>query len=263
MSLPPFRYYGGKTTIAPQIAAMFSPHKHYVEPFAGSLAVLLAKPPSKMETVNDLDKNLMTFWRVLRDRPDDLGRVCALTPHSRAEREACADLATDDDLERARRMWVLLTQARDPTAAADWRYLDGKIPMSGYLRGYLARMPAAAARLLTVSLECRPALEVIANYGRFDDTLIYADPPYPASTRNGDRYACELSSDEAHIELSEALRAVPAAVVLSGYACPLYDKLYGDWHRAEIATQSGNAAGDRDRIEVLWSNRPFSIMTLW
>ena len=82
---PPFAYYGGKTTLAPAIAELLPPHEHYVEPFAGSLAVLLAKRPSRAETVNDLDGDLVTFWRVLRDRPEDFERVCALTPHSRAE----------------------------------------------------------------------------------------------------------------------------------------------------------------------------------
>ena len=82
---PPFAYYGGKTKLAPAIAALLPEHGHYVEPFAGSLAVLLAKPPSRMETVNDLDGALVNFWRVLRDRPLELARACALTPHSRAE----------------------------------------------------------------------------------------------------------------------------------------------------------------------------------
>lgn len=82
---PPIAYYGAKVTIGGQIAALLPDHEHYVEPFGGSLAVLLAKRPSRMETVNDLDGELMTFWRVLRDRPADLQRACALTPHARAE----------------------------------------------------------------------------------------------------------------------------------------------------------------------------------
>src|SRR5690625_3140270 len=104
---PPFAYYGGKMTLAPQIAALLPEHEHYVEPFAGSLAVLLAKKPSKAETVNDLDADLMTFWRVLRDRPGDLERVCTLTPHSRDEfAQAWEDAPEDDELEQARRVWV-------------------------------------------------------------------------------------------------------------------------------------------------------------
>jgi DNA adenine methylase len=108
---PPFTYFGGKTAIAERIVSLLPPHEHYVEPFAGSLAVLLAKPPSAMETVNDLNCDLMIFWRVLRDQLADLERVCALTPHSRAERNAAYESAPDD-LERARRVWVTLTQGR-------------------------------------------------------------------------------------------------------------------------------------------------------
>lgn len=107
MLKPPFTYFGGKTTIAAQIAAVLPAHEHYVEPFAGSLAVLLAKRPAPMETVNDLDGVLMNFWRVLRDRPQDLARVCALTPHARAEALSVAGPPSTwpaglDELELAR-----------------------------------------------------------------------------------------------------------------------------------------------------------------
>src|SRR5258707_1347980 len=121
---PPFTYFGGKLSIAERIMALLPPHGHYVEPFAGSLAVLLAKPLSPMETVNDLDGDLMGFWRVLRDRPADLERVCALTPHSRAEQAASYDREDCDDLERARRVWVRLTQGRGGHLwrGTGWRY---------------------------------------------------------------------------------------------------------------------------------------------
>ena len=82
---PPFAYYGGKTTLGPKIAALLPAHDHYIEPFAGSLAVLLAKAPTTWETVNDLDDLLVNFWRVLRERPADLAHVAMLTPHARSE----------------------------------------------------------------------------------------------------------------------------------------------------------------------------------
>jgi DNA adenine methylase len=167
---PPIAYFGGKTTLAPQIAALLPPHRHYVEPYCGSLAVLLAKDPSPMETVNDLDQALVTFWRVLRDRPGDLARVCALTPHARAEQTASYDVSDEpDDLELARRVWVQLTQGRAGTRrTTGWRHYvkpSGDTSMTDYLDGYLARMAPAAARLRRVSLECRPALELIDKYG--------------------------------------------------------------------------------------------------
>lgn len=266
MSAPPFAYYGGKTSIADRIVELLPEHRHYVEPFAGSLAVLLAKRPSLMETVNDLDGHLMTFWRVLRDQPEDLMRVAALTPHSRAEHQAAYDLnASSDDLERARRVWVALTQGRGNTLRrTGWRHFQdpgrrGPTSMPDYLTSYVERMRGAAARLAGVSLECRDALDVIRDYGRHDQVLIYADPPYLGSTRSSRQYLVEMSHDDEHRALAQALTSCRAAVVLSGYHSPLYDELYAGWHRYEIPTYTGqgNHAEHRNdrRVEVLWSNR--------
>ena len=238
---PPFTYFGGKTAIAERIVALLPAHEHYVEPFAGSLAVLLAKPPAKMETVNDLDGALVTFWRVLRDRGGDLERICSLTPHSRAEYEA-AYADSDDELEQARRVWVRIVQGRRGTLSnVGWRFNVSAAGTSWstveYQDSYLRRMAAASARLRRVSLECRPALEVIAAYGRHPDALVYADPPYLAETRgvHGPGYAMENCGEPEHRGLLEALLSCRAAVVLSGYASELYDGLYhvvppGDRH---------------------------------
>jgi DNA adenine methylase len=260
---PPFTYFGGKTAIAERIAALLPPHEHYVEPFAGSLAVLLAKPRSRMETVNDLDGDLMTFWRVLRDRPDDLERVCVLTPHSRAEYRASRDPSADD-LERARRVWVRLTQGRGGhvTRKTGWRFYEDPMgshsSMPEYLAAYTNRLAPVAARLIKVSLECKPAAELIAEYGRHAETLIYADPPYLGSTRTwGNNYTHEMRTEPEHEALAGVLRACRARVILSGYHSPLYDRLYEGWHVRQVRTQTGNGGTDRARLEVLWSNRPF------
>jgi DNA adenine methylase len=264
---PPIVYYGGKVTIGERIASLLPPHQHYVEPFAGSLAVLLAKHPARMETVNDLHAELMTFWRVLRDRPVDLERVCALTPHSRAETAAAlTDIPAehpDRELEVARRIWVRLTQARSNglQRVTGWRYYVNPgasyTSMPNYLEGYVGRMAAAAARLAKVSLECLPALDLIEKYGAQPGVLIYADPPYVLSARESSHYRHEMTDDE-HRDLAAALSAAKSSVVLSGYDSPLYDELYDGWFRQEIAASAGNASEDRGRIEVLWSNRPFA-----
>jgi DNA adenine methylase len=262
---PPFTYFGGKTAIAGQIVAALPPHEHYVEPFAGSLAVLLAKPPARIETINDPNGDLMNFWRVLRERPGDLERVCALTPHSRAEYLACYEPAVDD-LERARRVWVILTQGRGgQMRRTGWRFYrdprGSSASMPGYLASYVARIGPAAARLAQVSLECKPALDIIAEYGQHPGCLIYADPPYLGSLRTLGRpdYRHELRTDDEHRELAAVLHAARAAVVLSGYDSPLYACLYSGWYRVRIGTFNGNAARARARTEVLWSNRPFPV----
>lgn len=261
MLTPPFAYFGGKQQIAGRIVSLLPRHSHYVEPFAGGLSVLLAKAPSKMETANDLDGDLMVFWRMLRDRPDELIRLCALTPHSRAELEACREPA-EDELERARRTWVRISQGRTGTLLrVGWRHhinpSEARFAMPRYLASYVDRMAAVAERLARVSLECLPALTVIGKYGAHPANLLYVDPPYLGDTRaKKDRYQQEMKGEAEHGELAEALLSCRSAVVLSGYDSPLYRELYAGWDRVTIETASGNAAGDRSRTEVLWSNRP-------
>jgi DNA adenine methylase len=127
------------------------------------------------------------------------------------------------------------------------------------LAGYVSRFGAVADRLRHVSLECRPALDIIDRYGQDSSTLLYVDPPYLMSTRSRTAYRHEMHTDVEHRELAGTLSSSKAAVVLSGYHSPLYDELYDGWHVAEISAFTGQANGGRaggDRVEVLWSNRP-------
>jgi DNA adenine methylase len=254
-------YYGGKTTLAPRIAALLPPHKHYVEPYCGSLAVLLAKQPADHETVNDLDQGLVTFWKVLRERADELAWQLALTPHSRIEQERAGQPA-DTELETARRVWVQLSQTRgNRRTRSTWRrFVNGACSttsMTDYLHAYRERLHGAAERIADVSLECRPAMEIIADYGKHPSTLLYVDPPYLGETRRSNAYLHEMPHPEQHRQLAAALRAVEASVVLSGYPSPLYDELYVGWQRLDFATQTAQGGGGKSRTEVLWSNRPF------
>lgn len=262
MTRPPFAYYGGKTTLAQRIAALLPPHTHYVEPFAGGLSVLLAKPRSRYETVNDLDHRLMLFWRMLRDRPAELARVCELTPHSRAEMALARDLDCEDELEVARRVWVVLSQSyggtTDPVGGGGWRLnRQAGRPTAGKVISHAANILPCAARLRGVSLECRPALDVIRDYGGYDGVLLYCDPPYLSSVRSSpsSNYTIELGAEAEHRELAEALRGCDAAVVLSGYRSALYDELYGDWWQVGFKARKRSCAAV---VEMLWSNRPLT-----
>jgi DNA adenine methylase len=262
---PPFAYYGGKTTLAPVIADLLPKHEHYVEPFAGSLAVLLAKSRASWETVNDLDGDLTTFWRVLRDRPLELARLAMLTPHSRGEyATSTGDLAEMDDLERARLVWMRLSQSRSNSMKpTGWRCRQDPsmgTSMPHYIAAYAGRMEAAAARLKRVSIENRDALDVISDYGEHRGVCIYADPPYLGSTRAAN-YRIEMLDDDLHVRLAAALRGCKASVVLSGYASPLYEDLYSGWHRTELKAPTA-LSGKAAEPEVLWSNVPLGVQGL-
>lgn len=132
--------------------------------------------------------------------------------------------------------------------------------MPDYLGAYVRRLLPAAERIAGVSLESRDALDVIADYGRHSDVLLYCDPPYLGSTRAAN-YRHEITSDSDHGALLDALRKCQASVVLSGYPSPLYDAALAGWHRVEASAWTGNGirngapTADGDRTEVLWSNR--------
>lgn len=264
---PPFSYYGGKIGMARRLVAMLSPHRTYIEPFFGSGAVLFAKRPALCEIINDLDGNVVTFFRVLRERTDELIDVCALTPHARAEYEA-ADLSGDlDDLERARRFWVRVNQSFAKTAGRQtgWSVTTARNQsVPGSILGRIARFTAAAERLMHCSIECCDAADLIDRLATAE-TAIYVDPPYLAETRRGrDRqrpadYLHDMGDEAGHRRLAESLHATPAAVLLSGYPSPLYEDLYGDWERIEIPVRvhsSNSVTAERgERTEVVWSNR--------
>ncbi|BDB59014.1 MULTISPECIES: DNA adenine methylase [Rhodococcus] len=262
---PPFPYFGGKQSLAATIATALPPHRHYIEPFAGSLAVLLAKKPSPAETVNDVDHALMTFWRILRDRPAELAVACEFTPHARHEHATALTLDLDgetDELEIARRVWVVLSQGRTSTLRpTGWRH-DTTGPrstsMPGRLDGYRARLLPAAERIRNVSLECRDGIEMITAYGQGPDSVLYVDPPYLRRVRTSN-YRREMGSVRAHEHLAAELHDCTASVVLSGYPDPLYDDMFRDWNRYELDAYTTQGITGTARTEVLWSNRPLAL----
>jgi DNA adenine methylase len=248
---PALRYFGGKWKLSPWIISFFPPHQNYVEPCAGACSVLLRKPRSPLETINDLDGNVVNFFRMLRDRPDELIRKIRLTPRARAEFDN-AWQPVDDPLEAARRFfclcWMSMDGAANTKSGSSWKVA---INDKGYPYGlYFDDLWTIASRLIEVQMENRPAIEVITRYDHFD-TLIYFDPPYVLEERShGNNYTLEV--DRAfHIEAAALLRSALGYVVVSGYACPLYAELYEahGWRRVDKEAQT-NSGGKR--IESLW-----------
>ena len=267
---PPVAYYGGKS-LASWIVAMLPAHRVYVEPFAGSAAVLFAKPPAHHEILNDIDGGVVNFMRMLRDRPAELEARCRLSPYSRDEYDTCAavDDPAADELERARRWWVRSTQSFGQMAKVATGWSTSIQRGSNNARSVwnrLDRFTAAAHRLGPVVIENRPAVEVIDRYDA-PDGVIYCDPPYLGSTRSsiaggrrpGGDYAHEFHTDADHRTLAEALLRARATVLISGYHSPLYDELYEGWdcieRRVLRRVSNGRSSINSHAVEVIWSNR--------
>lgn len=250
---PVLRYPGSKWRLARWIVSHFPPHTVYLEPFFGSGAVFFTKPPSKVETINDLDGRVVNLFRVIRERPEALAALVEMTPWAREEYYVSYDL-TGDPLEDARRFLVRCWQAQAARIASrtGWRHdVQGSpgVPAALLWAQLPKRILAVADRLKYAQIEQQPALELVPRYA-YPQVLIYADPPYPMSTRTGRLYACEMS-DEEHSALLDVLDAHPGPVVLSGYACELYDSRLRHWTRTtrRALAEKGNIAE-----EVLWLN---------
>src|SRR5881296_2890213 len=192
-----FGWYGGKYSHLDWLLPLLPKCHHYVEPFAGSAAVLLNREPSPVETYNDIDGEVTNFFRVLREQKEKLIEQIGLTPFSREEfSRALSEEAVDSDVERARRFFVRARQVRTGLAqtASLGRWANCKNTSRAGMSGVVSRwlgsvdaLPDIALRLLRVQIENRPAIEVIGLYDS-PGTLFYCDPPYVHSSR-GDRKA--------------------------------------------------------------------------
>jgi DNA adenine methylase len=237
--------------------------RHYCEPFGGSAAVLLNREPSPVETYNDLDGEIVNFFRVLRDQKDALIEVIGLTPFSREEFELSISEPTEalSDLERARRFFIRARQVRTGLAqkasSGRWAHclLTSRAGMAGAVSRWLGSvedLPEIAQRLLRVQVERSPAIEVIKRYDS-EETLFYCDPPYPHDSRgDSNAYAYEMT-DSDHRELADTLHGIKGRVALSSYHCSLMDELYGDWNYIEAPSKICHSV-KTPRREVLWIN---------
>ncbi len=261
---PVLRYHGGKWRLAEWIIWHFPPHQVYVEPYAGAASVLMRKPRVAGEMIGDLDGEIVNLFRVLRDpaQARELERLARLTPYARSEYEA-AYLPAGDPIEQARRTLLKAAAGFGSDAITAQQYwisgfrdnlTRGKTVPASDWASYPNQIEAITARLRGVVIENRPAADLIKKHDT-SATLFYCDPPYPHSTRKGHlkrvhSYRFEMNDDE-HRDLAALLRSAKGMVALSGYACPLYEELFGDWERAERAT---HADGAGDRTECLWLN---------
>lgn len=245
--------------LAEWIISTFPPHHVYVEPFCGGAAVFFRKHRSPLEVINDLDGDVINFFDQLRSRPDALLRAIRLTPWSRAEynrSHQIIDSLIEDPVERARRFYVCVWQSFGGNSLynSGWR-VQKSIAVHTRVVDSWRRMDGlemAAERLKDAQIDCRPAGEVILQFDT-PDALFYVDPPYLLKSRGGShrRYTKEMCSETEHRDLAGILREVEGMVVLSGYNCPLYAELYGDWTRLDKSTTT---SGNSTAVESLWLN---------
>lgn len=255
---PIIKYPGAKWRIADRIVSLMPPHKSYLEPFFGSGAVFFRKAPSAIETINDMDGEIVNLFRTVRETPEALERALALTPYSREEYglswEHHKKEDVTDPVELARLTLIRYWQAVGSRQIyrTGWRRDVAGREAAYTLRAWVKlpeRMAAAMDRLREAQIEHTDGVSLIRSF-HSPDVLIYADPPYVLKTRSQKQYNVEME-DTKHVELLEALREHPGYVILSGYESELYSDTLRGWTKLKIQATAEQGA---KRTEVLWLN---------
>ena len=182
-------YSGAKWKLAEEIVGLMPPHRSYLEPFFGSGAVLFTKPPTPIETVNDIDEEVVNFFWALREMPERLADMIDNTPYSRAVYDDACRRRGRSRLERA---YLFCIRSRMAWGFKTNTKTGFKIDIAGreaaYALGNWNATPELlrkyARRLKAVQIENLPALDLIGRFNR-REVLIYADPPYLLATRGG------------------------------------------------------------------------------
>lgn len=251
------KYPGSKWSIADWIISFFPEHHSYLEPFFGSGAVLFNKPRSHIETVNDLDDNVVNLFECIRKDPEKLAHEIYWTPYARQMYEDAFASVPEDSLGKAVNFYIKLNMGHGFRTTGE--RVGWKVDVQGRERAYAAldwcRLPEkimeAAERLRGVQIECMPAVKLMGRYN-YPNVLVYLDPPYMIETRCGRKqYRHDMTDKEGHEELLTAALSHKGPVLISGYDSDLYNSMLKGWHREEISCS--NMANAKTR-EVLWMN---------
>lgn len=251
------KYPGAKWAQSEWIISHFPPHHSYLEPFFGSGAVLFRKQRSRIETVNDLDGEVVNLFTWIRNDPERLSKEIYLTPYARDVYEkAFAEQHTEtNSFRRAVNFYIRMMMGhgfRTTGEKVGWKN-DVQGREAAYATRHWCQIPEmlfeATERLRGVQIENRPAIDLIRRFN-FPNVLIYADPPYLLGTRARNQYRYEMT-DEEHIRLLEALKGHIGPALISAYPSDLYSDILRGWH---FETRETLNQLSQKRTEVLWMN---------
>lgn len=254
----PLTYYGGKQKLAETILSMIPKHRIYCEPFFGGGAVFFAKPPAELEVINDSNRELINFYRVLKTDYKTLEREIKATLHSREYHQAAKIVLgypqLFSEVKRAWAIWTLANQSYASMLGGTWRCDLQKNSTAKRLNNKRDSFTEEyAKRLEQTQLENRDALKIIKLWDN-RDVFFYCDPPYFNSDMGHYKGYTEEDFENLLITLSE----LKGKFLLSSYPSEIlerYTKKY-KWHtkRIEGIPVSVSLGKRKMKTEVLTGN---------
>lgn len=254
---------GGKHFLSNWLAEKLTNHKLYIEVFAGGANLLYKKVKSPVEILNDINDDLICFYKVIQDANKRLQLINILNSMPYARR-IFKDLSIrwrnsgrpSDEILRASE-WYYLSKScfQSDFNRGGWAAPNANRDTAKTFRNHVASMDFAAERLKNVSFECLNYDVCISKYGG-EESFMYVDPPY-AGTEFYYKNGCFKESD--HYELARLLNNTKSKVILSHYDDPLYDQLYKSWNKGTCESFTGsitktNKKPKKKTLEVVYTN---------
>ena len=225
LMIGPLPYIGGKNRLATEIISLLPEHTTYVEPFAGGAQVLFHKQPSRVEVINDLDFDIVNFFRVCQLHSEELVRYLRFTLVSRAWHSlyAAEDADSLTDVQRAARFFYLQKNSFGGLVL-EQKFHYGVTHPSNYNPERIPEiLEKTHQRLQRVQIESLPYEQVLQKYDR-PTTLFYVDPPY-----FGRRLYRHNLGAEDFVILAEHLRKLRGNFVLSLNDLPEVRSIFADF----------------------------------
>ncbi len=255
----PLTWYGGKQKLASTIINLIPPHTLYCEPFLGGAAIFFAKPPSPVEVLNDTNKELINFYKVVQNKFLELEKMIRITLHSRTCYEDAQVIYNYphlfDEIDRAWAVWVLSSQGFSSILDSSWGYDKSSNTTTKKIVNNKDRFTEELAiRLQNVQLECADALYIVKSRDS-EQALFYCDPPYFNSDCRGYKGYTEQDFENLLISLSN----IKGKFILSSYPSPLLERYTRahKWYTTSIAQKVSvgtKATRTKGKIEVITIN---------
>lgn len=249
-----FPYPGNKARHAEWIVQHIPEHTCYVELFGGAAGVLFNKPKSKVEIYNDLDGDIVHFFEVLRDQPDELQQWLRNVPFSRQLHDEWATAyyehgeRPDDDVERAGRYFYLRYSQWGAAVSEKSGFRTAHHRSSAEMFSRKAEaLSEFSQRLKQVTIECDDWREVLRIYDA-PHTVFYIDPPYEGTEFR------HRSDGFSHSELYDVVVDLEGRCLLSYDSVPQW---YGDGFQTvskDTTFKADSKGGEKEATEYLIMN---------
>lgn len=249
----PLAWLGGKSRLADRIVDLMPEHATYCEVFAGAAWVLFKKPESKVEIINDINRDLITLYRCVKHHLPELVQQFRwmLVARDEFDRFMRTPADTLTDIQRAVRFFYLAKTAFGAKVSKPTFGIAATAPPRLNLLRIEEDLSETHLRLSRVFIECRPFDQVIS---RFDKprTLFYIDPPYWGGERD---YGDGIFGREDFKRLAAQLAGVKGQFILSINDVPAIRETFANFHQTKVSTRYSISAKENQEVgELLITN---------